>query len=504
MSKYLLGFDIGSSSIKAALVEAETGKTVAHAFSPETEMAIESPRPGWAEQEPENWWREAINAMSMLRRQFSFDPAEVAAIGISYQMHGLVLIDKEQQVLRPSIIWCDSRAVETGNQAFQELGEAFCLDHFLNSPGNFTASKLKWVRENEPHIYEKVDKFMLPGDYIAMKMSGEACTTYSGLSEGILWDFREEAPAQSLLDHYQLDAGMIATPKATFSVQGQLQAEAAGELGLKAGIPIAYRAGDQPNNAFSLNVLEPGEVAATAGTSGVVYSISDKNVHDKRSRVNPFAHVNHTPAHKRLGILLCINGTGILNSWLRRNFGSDLSYQEINLLAAQVPPGAEGVSVLPFGNGAERMLENRYTGSVISGLDFNNHDRGHVFRAAQEGIAFSFRYGIELMQQLDTDTRIIRAGNANMFLSPVFRETLSNLTGATIELYDTDGAGGAARGAGVGAGTYSSASEAGKFLKRTNLIEPQAAAGEAVEEAYQAWKSELENKLAQGTQSSGN
>lgn len=498
MSKYLLGFDIGSSSVKAALVEAATGKTVAHAFSPEAEMLISSPKPDWAEQEPEGWWREVIAVTAKLKKQLAFRPEEVAAIGISYQMHGLVLTDKDQQALRPSIIWCDSRAVATGNQAFKDLGKAFCLEHFLNSPGNFTASKLKWVMENEPGIYEKTAKFMLPGDFIAMKMSGEACTTYSGLSEGILWDFLEEKPAQSLLDYYGIVPDLISTPKATFSTQGHLREDAAALLGLSAGTPIAYRAGDQPNNAFSLNVLEPGEVAATAGTSGVVYSISDKNVYDNRSRVNPFAHVNHTPRHKRLGILLCINGTGILNSWIRRNFGGDLSYQEINLLAAQIPAGAEGLSVLPFGNGAERMLENRYTGSVISGLNFNIHQRAHVFRAAQEGIAFSFRYGMELMQQLGTDTHVIRAGHANMFLSPVFRETLSNLTGATIELYDTDGAAGAARGAGVGAGIYSSPAEAGKFLKRINVIEPQASQTDALEEAYGVWKSQLAEKLQQG------
>lgn len=497
MSKYLLGYDVGSSSVKAALVEADTGKTVAHAFSPETEMAINSPRPGWAEQDPENWWLEVQQVTARLRSRFHFEPDSVAAIGISYQMHGLVLVDKDQRVLRPSIIWCDSRAVATGNEAFQKLGESFCLERYLNSPGNFTASKLKWVRDNEPEVFEKIDQFMLPGDFIAMKMSGEVCTTYSGLSEGILWDFQEEQPAKALMDHYGIEPGMVAPAKNTFSIQGRLQEPAAGLLGLQPGIPLSYRSGDQPNNAFSLNVLEPGEVAATAGTSGVVYSVSDKNVHDERSRVNPFAHVNHTPQHKRLGILLCINGTGILNSWIRKNFAEDLSYQEMNLLAAQIPAGAEGLSILPFGNGAERMLENRYTGSIISGLDFNNHQRAHIFRAAQEGIAFSFRYGMEIMQQLGTDTRIIRAGNANMFLSPVFRETLSNLTGATIELYDTDGAVGAARGAGVGAGIYTSPSEAGKFLKRIELIEPQSADADALEAAYQLWKAELQLKLGQ-------
>lgn len=492
MNKYLLGYDIGSSSIKASLVNAETGKTAASAFSPETEMPISSPRPGWAEQDPESWWLEVVTVTAKLRKQLPFRAEEVAAVGISYQMHGLVLIDKDHRVLRPSIIWCDSRAVETGRQAFREIGEEFCLEHFLNSPGNFTASKLKWVRDNEPAVYEKARYFMLPGDYIALKMTGEPCTTFSGLSEGILWDFLENRPARRLLDYYGIDEALIPPVRKNFSEQGRLEVGAASLLDLKEGTPVAYRAGDQPNNAFSLQVLAPGEVAATAGTSGVVYSVSGSNAYDRLSRVNPFAHVNHAPDHTRLGILLCINGTGILNSWVRRNLGADLSYQEMNLLAAQIPPGAEGLSLLPFGNGAERILEDRLISSVLHGLDFNNHQRAHVFRAAQEGIAFSFRYGIEIMQELGADTTAIKAGNANMFLSPVFRESLSSLTGATIELFDTDGSAGAARGAGVGIGWYASPEEAGRQLKRTHLIEPQPSQTSALEEAYQRWKALLQ------------
>ena len=417
---------------------------------------------------------------------------DIKAIGISYQMHGLVCVDKRLEVLRPSIIWCDSRAVGIGEEAFEALGQAYCLSHLLNSPGNFTASKFAWVKQHEPELFDRIYKVMLPGDYIAMRLSGEVCTTVSGLSEGIFWDFKENRPSEALLNYYGLDASMLGEIRPTFSVQGEVSRAAAIELGLKAGTPITYRAGDQPNNALSLHVLEPGEIASTAGTSGVVYGVNGTISYDPKSRVNTFAHVNHTAAHPRLGVLLCINGTGILNSWLRRAVGADgLSYDAMNELASQVPIGSGGISILPFGNGAERLLENRSLGCSFHNVDFNLHDRRHLIRAAQEGIVFSFKYGIEVMETMGIPVRKIHAGHANMFLSPVFREALAGVTGATIELYDTDGATGAARGSGIGAGIYHNADEAFAGLERLAEIEPDTKQQPAYEEAYERWKSFL-------------
>ena len=449
--KYLLGYDIGSSSVKVSLLEAETGKTVASATSPSVEMAMSAPKAGWAEQSPDMWWQEVKNATAILmahpdivgRGAFSFDKTAVGAIGISYQMHGLVLVDKNQNALRPSIIWCDSRAVEIGEKAFQDLGEAFCLENYLNSPANFTASKLRWVIENEPHIWEKTHKMMLPGDFVAMKMTGDIRTTASGLSEGIFWNFKKRGIAQSLLKNYGITEGVVADRVETFGEQGFLTEKAAAELGLKAGTPITYRAGDQPNNAFSLNILNPGEVAATAGTSGVVYGISDKNDYDEKSRVNIFVHVNDTETAHRNGVLLCINGTGILNSWLRRMTGG-LNYAAMNDEAMKITVGTEGVTFLPFGNGAERVLENKQLGAQLLGVNFNRHGAGHLFRAAQEGIVFALNYGFDIMKTVGVEAKTVRAGQANMFLSPVFREAFANTTGATVELYNTDGSVGAA------------------------------------------------------------
>ena len=493
---YLLGYDIGSSSVKGSLVDAQTGQCVAQACYPKTEAPISAPQRGWAEQNPEDWWEYVKNVTSQLLYDTRIASEDIIAIGISYQMHGLVVVDGDQQVLRPSIIWCDSRAVPLGEEAFHALGEQYCLEHLLNSPGNFTAAKLAWVKRNQPELFERIDKFMLPGDYIAMRLSGQAVTTASGLSEGILWDFKSDSVSQALLDDYGIDPSMVSTVKPTFGMQGIVSAQAAAETGLAQGTPITYRAGDQPNNALSLNVFEPGEIASTAGTSGVVYGVLGEVNHDPLSRVNPFAHVNHTAQAPRLGVLLCINGTGILNSWMRHNVADPgMDYNEMNALAQKAPIGCDGLSVIPFGNGAERMLENRQPGCSMHGIDFNQHGRAHLMRAAQEGIVFSFMYGIEIMEHMGMTVDRIRAGHANMFLSPLFRQTLANVSGAPIELYDTDGSVGAARGAGIGAGIYANHHEAFAALQQLDVIEPDAANRQAYTDAYMLWKQRLNAAL---------
>ena len=487
---YLLGYDIGSSSVKASLVDAQSGACVASASYPKTEAPIKAIKPGWAEQAPDDWWAYLKAATADIFSQSHVARADIKAIGISYQMHGLVCVDRDLRPLRDSIIWCDSRAVPYGQKAFDDLGSERCLSHLLNSPGNFTAAKLAWVRENEPELFSKIYKVMLPGDYIACRLSGTPATTVSGLSEGMMWDFKEEQPAQFLLDYYGIPAELLADRVPTFGLQGEVSAAAAAELGLQEGTPITYRAGDQPNNALSLNVFEPGEAATTAGTSGVVYGVLGQVAYDPQSRVNTFAHVNHQPS-TRLGVLLCINGTGILNSWMHRNVAPTLSYPEMNDLAAQAPIGSAGLSILPFGNGAERVLCNKEVGASIHGINFNIHTQAHLLRAAQEGIVFSFAYGMEVMKQMGMDLKTIRAGKANMFLSPIFRDTLAGVTGATIELCDTDGSVGAARGAGMGAGIYKDHNEAFATLKKLQVIEPDNKNEAAYKEAYERWASKL-------------
>ena len=488
---YLLGYDIGSSSVKASLVEVESGRTAASAFYPKTEAPILSAQSGWAEQNPDSWWEYLKLATAEVLSAIP-NEVKVSAIGISYQMHGLVCVGKDLKPLRPAIIWCDSRAVPYGNKAFEALGADWCLGHLLNSPGNFTAAKLAWVKENEPELFEKIYKIMLPGDYIALRLTGELCTTVSGLSEGMMWDFAQNRPAKELLDYFGFSEDILPEVRPTFSEQGRLSAAAAAELGLAAGIPVTYRAGDQPNNALSLNVLNPGEIAATAGTSGVVYGVLGEVNFDPQSRVNTFAHVNHTASDPRLGVLLCINGTGILNSWVRRNIAFDgMTYPGMNALAKESPVGSRGISILPFGNGTERMLGNIAPGCSFHGIDFNRHGRADILRAAQEGIVFSFQYGMEIMQQMGMKIDRIHAGNANMFLSDVFRETLASVSGATIELYDTDGSVGAARGAGLGAGIYSGPAEAFGTLQRLALVEPEAD-GRPYQDAYDLWRDRLQ------------
>jgi xylulokinase len=485
----LLGIDVGTSSIKVAVTDAANGNILATAQYPEVETGIIAVQPGWAEQSPEEWWQNVQQAILKANAQKKYNPLDIKAIGISYQMHGLVLVDKEQQVLRNSIIWCDSRAVEIGSNAFDSIGHEKCLSNLLNSPGNFTASKLAWVKQNEPAVYQRIDKIMLPGDFIAMKLTGNITTSISALSEGIFWDFKQQQLSDEVFNYFGFDTSVIPTIQDVFSDHGTISNDIAASLSLSNTVTVTYKAGDQPNNALSLNVLEPGEVAATAGTSGVIYGVIDTLAYDQQSRVNTFAHVNHTATQNRLGVLLCINGTGILNRWIKNIAGGSLSYEQMNAAAAAVEPGSNGLVILPFGNGAERMFENKILNSDIKNIDFNIHGTGHLVRAAQEGIAFAFRYGLDIMRSNGNQPKVIRAGKANMFLSDVFTESFVNATNVPVELYNCDGSVGAATGAGIGAGIFASAKEAFQTFKPLKLIEPTNS--NLYNEFYDRWKSAL-------------
>ncbi|MEE9362180.1 MAG: FGGY family carbohydrate kinase [Cellulophaga sp.] len=496
---YVLGLDIGSSSIKASLVNAKNGKVVAHTFAPKEEMNIVSHQNGWAEQDPESWWSYVKKCIPLLLKEAAIDKSLIKALGVSYQMHGLVVVDKNKELLRSSIIWCDSRAVAIGKKAFATLGKEYCLHHLLNSPGNFTASKLKWVKENEPELFDKIYKIMLPGDFIAMKLTGEITTTINGLSEGIFWDFKENRISKTLLEYYGISEDLFPEIRNAFGSHGVLLDTIANELGLPKGISVTYKAGDQPNNAMSLNVLNPGEIAATAGTSGVIYGVVEDIQLDLQSRVNVFAHVNHSLDTPRYGVLACINGTGILNAWLRKNMGIGMSYSEMNALAETVKIGAEGIQVFPFGNGAERILEDVAIGCSWENINFNRHGKEHLFRAAQEGIVFSFQYGINIMKTMGLQPTVIKAGNTNMFLSPIFKETLATVSGAQIEIYNTDGAIGAALGSGFGAGIYDSLEEAFSYVQKTETIYPNKKTKRQIDTLFKNWETVLKQKISERT-----
>ncbi|MBO6662634.1 MAG: carbohydrate kinase [Roseivirga sp.] len=487
---FWIGYDIGSSSIKASLVDADTGKVHKTVQYPEQEMVIHSPKNGWAEQDPESWWFNLCQATKKLLKESEVSGTSIKGLGISYQMHGLVLVDKQMEVLRPSIIWCDSRAVKTGNELLQACGEERSINSLLNSPGNFTLSKLKWVKDNEPETFERVHKFMLPGDFIALKLTGTCSTTISGLSEGIVWDFKEEMPANWLLEVAGIDRSLVSELVDTFSEQGKLSEQAAKATGLPMGIPLMYRAGDQPNNAMALNVMQPGEIAATGGTSGVVYAITDQATTKEGERINCFAHVNHGKAEKRIGKMLCINGTGIQYSWMRKQVAANSSYQELNAMAESIGIGSEGLRILPFGNGAERMLYNENRGARVLNLNFNLHTKQHLLRASLEGIAFSFVYGLEILKEDGVALSSIKAGNDNLFQSSLFSNTISTLTGTSIKIMETTGAVGAARAAATAFGDFSSLEESVQTDKQCGVYEPLANEQEYLE-PYHLWKRDL-------------
>src|SRR5690625_4963407 len=498
---YLLGVDIGSSSIKVSLLAVETGQVAGSVTAPKQEMPITSQQTGWAEQHPDMWWTLLVTATQQVMDLSGLKPESIRAIGITYQMHGLVAVDEAQQVIRPSIIWCDSRAASIGDEAFQALGSSYCLKHLLNSPGNFTASKLRWVQENEPELYRRIHKIMLPGDYIAMKMTGRISTTITGLSEGVFWDYSSAEPSSRLLDHFKISDSLLPEYHSSYEQSGELTRKAAEELGLNPGTPVSYRSGDQPNNAFSLNVLNPGEIAANAGTSGVLYGVTHHAAYDKQSRVNTFIHVTHRREHPAYGVLLCLNGTGILNSWLRRLMGMDRmpEYEEMNRMASDVPIGSDGLVILPFGNGSERILGNRNPGASLLNLDLNRHQPAHLTRAVQEGIVCALNYGLGIIRQTELKPTVVRAGHTNMFLSEVFRDIFVNTTGLPLELYNTDGSQGAARGAGLGAGIYSSPAEAFSGLEKFSELHPRPDRQEQYAEVYLRWREALRSTMESST-----
>lgn len=489
----LLGLDIGTSSVKVSVVDAQSQKIIASAQYPDAEQEIIALQPGWAEQNPDTWWHDVVQAILKCNASNKYDPKDIAAIGIAYQMHGLVLTNKEKNILRNAIIWCDSRAVEIGNAAFEKIGSDKCLQQLLNSPGNFTAAKLAWVKNNEPQVYNTIDKLMLPGDYIALKLTGAVTTSAAALSEGIFWDFTTETLSEDILRYFEFNPSFFPEIRRVFDEHGYVTDEVARQLQLKPGIPVTYKAGDQPNNALSLNVLQPGEVAATAGTSGVIYAVSDALTYDKASRINTFAHVNYRENQVRTGVLLNINGCGIYNRWIKNNTSDVITYSQMNELAANVPSGSDGLLTLPFGNGAERMLENKIINAQLHNINLNKHSVAHLYRSAQEGIVFALRYGFDIMRENGINPSVIRAGKANMFLSSLFTSVFADTINVTVEFYDGDGSFGAALGAGIGAGIYNTESDALSMRKPVERVEPSG--NSAYSEIYEAWKVILEKQL---------
>lgn len=492
---HYLGIDLGSSSVKVCLADAN-GKEIASAKAPiDGEMEIISTSSGFAEQNPEDWWAMLTHGIKQLKEQ-GHNLANVKAIGIAYQMHGLVAMNDSFIPLRPAIIWCDSRAIPLGEKAFQEIGEEKALKKLLNSPGNFTAAKLAWVKNNEPDIYNKIAFIGLPGDWLAARLTGQLNATVSGLSEGIFIDHSTGQISNDVLNAFSIDKNFIKQPGESFRRFGKVLPTWCDEFGFNADAEVCYVAGDQPNNAFSLSAINPGEVAINAGTSGVLYAVSETPVVDMQQRVNTFAHVTHTTNKPSFGVLACVNGTGIQYSWLRHMLANngDLSFIDLNNLAKTAPPGCDGLHVFSFGNGAERILNNRNIGASFTNINFHKHGPQHLIRAAQEGIAFSLVYCIEIFKEIGIEIKVLKAGSANLFNSPLFRQIVADTSGIPVEVINADGALGAARGAMVGSQAIDIKTIGSEMIQTVARVEPSENT-QLYRQIYNEWLGELQHQL---------
>lgn len=433
-----LGIDVGTSSVKVSIV-GEDGVILASATAPaSSERAINSPNPNWAEQNPEDWWEDAQQAILNLPLEARL---QVEAIGIAYQMHGLVLVDSQFQPVRPSIIWCDGRNIQESQILAESLGLDALENRLLNKPGTLTLAKLAWVAEHEPETLAKAHTFGLPGDFIAYKLTGEWSTTKSGYSEMVGWDFGASIPFE---EGFRKAGWKLPLPEARPNLEegAPIQKVIAEKLGLPPSARVTYRAGDQPNNAFGLGVLQQGETAISAGTSGVLYGIGDSSpgLHEG---INRFLHVN-----SQIGVLMCLNGVGSALAFARRTWFQNQSYEALSELASQANP-ENCPYFFPFGNGAERILSERAF-SGFTELDFNRHNLPELARSVFEGIAFAYRLGSEKMEKAGCLSKVVNGTESGLLKSSFFAQLLANELQVELILSEGDGSTAAARGAALG------------------------------------------------------
>jgi xylulokinase len=476
-----LGIDIGTSGSRSVVID-ENGKVIASATALHEDFA--SPEIGWAEQNPDDWWRACKETIAKVLQTVKAD--EISAISFSGQMHGSVFLDKADKVIRPALLWCDQRTEKQCDEITAKIGKERLIELVCNPAiTGFTLPKMLWLRENEPEKWARVATVLLPKDYIRLKLSGDKASDVADSSGTLLFDVQNRKWSGEMLSAFSIDEAILPKVYESIEVTGRVSESGASETGLKIGTPIIAGAGDNAAGAIGMGIVEVGKVSATIGTSGVIFAVSDKPRLDLQGRIHTLCHAMPGRWHNT-GVTL---SAGLSFKWFRENFGDGNSYDELVHEAEKVPSGSEGAIWLPYLMGERTPHLDANARAAFIGITAS-HTKAHFTRAVLEGVAFSLRDSLEIFKESGVEISSIRLGGGGA-KSKLWRQIQADIYGKSVEIIEADegAAFGAAILAGVGVGAWKSVEEAcEKTIRVAETIEPNADSQETLNRNYEAYK----------------
>jgi xylulokinase len=490
---YMMGIDVGTSGTRAVIVRPD-GHVAGAATGDHEPMRMA--KPGWAEQSPENWWQATIIAVRAALAEAGLKGADITAIGLSGQMHGVILLDKDCAVLRPALIWCDQRSQTQCDWITSRVG-AERLIQLVSNPAltGWSAPKLLWIRDNEPAIYERAAHCLLPKDFVRFRLTGEFATDVSDASGTLLFDVTHRCWSAEMLAALEIDPSLFPRAYESPEITGEITAEVAKLTGLAAGTPVVGGGGDQAASAIGNGIVEPGLTSATLGTSGVIFAYTEEPKLDPGGRIHTFCHAVPGKWH----VMGVTQGAGLSLRWFRENFGASEAwlarqigldtYDLIIKEAEQAPPGSLGLLWLPYLMGERTPHLDAQARGMWFGLTAA-HTRAHVIRSILEGVAFSLRDSLEIFKELGIPVEQIRASGGGS-RSPVWRQIQADIYGKElVTLRTSEGSAlGAALLAGVGGGIYSSVQESARqAIQIQESVAPRAAVAPAYDRLYQVYR----------------
>jgi xylulokinase len=481
---YWLGVDVGTGGSRALLVDAN-GRVRYSFVAPHEEMRMLKPL--WAEQEPEDWWRASQLAIQGVLKQAKADGGAINGIGLSGQMHGLVLLDEKHSVIRPALIWCDQRS----QRQVDEINAAAGPETVLRATANpvltgFTLPKLLWVKDNEPEKYSRIKRVLLPKDFVRFKLTGEFITDVSDASGTALFDVLRRKWSDEMIGILHLDKSILPEALESSAIAGHISEEAARATGLRAGTPVVAGAGDQAASAIGNGIVRSGEVSCTVGTSGVVFAYLEKPAYDPLGRVHTFCHAIPGVWH----VMGVTQGAGLSLQWYRNRFSQNSDYDELTADASLSPPGAHGLFWLPYLMGERTPHLDANARAAWVGLTAK-HQASDLVRSILEGVCYSLKDGLEIIRELGAtpSTTRLSGGGAK---SPLWHQLFANIFNQRVTTLETQegSAFGAALLAAIGTKHYASAKEACKAaVHEVSAKEPDRAAAAFYEEHYRVFRS---------------